>query len=299
MKSAWLILGAICWATGCVAESDSTGGKTNWVECETDDDCAEVPGTSCEKKVCVQRPDGSANMSSESDTEDAEDGGDTSAPDTLEDTTSDSDSEDTIVSVKDGSADDTITSPKPIEAGTGGDATDPITEPPSEDGCFSPTANLDQVYACSMQGCACDTPNDAASLCVEGGDGNRYALHCTDGQWEPVDNRQCASDSELCFSPDENVELAASGTINGCECPAYCAEETCETCGGEPGARLPMVCYDGRWKVASLIDCEGLAQDLCSGLDIDADSGANFDLDSGADSGLDSEPDSGPDSDAG
>lgn len=259
MKCAWLILGALCWTTGCVAETDSTGGKTNWVTCNTNDDCAELPGTSCVKKVCVTPADGGAEMSNATSSEDAR----VPAPESgdSEPTTPDA-APDSSASRNDGSADDPAT---PIEASTETDG--PSTEPTTDEGeCFSPTQNVEQVYACSLPGCACNTPNDAASLCVEAGSGNRYALHCTDGHWEPADNRRCATDSELCFSPTENVDLAASGTLNGCECPESCLEETCETCGGEPGAHLPMVCSDGRWQVASLIDCEGLAQDLCSGL---------------------------------
>lgn len=258
MKCAWLIFAGVCWTTGCVAEGEATGGKTNWVTCKTDDDCADVPGTSCVKKVCTEPADGSVQTSSEPRAEDAR------APDpddTSKETTTDEpsvDMTDTVASVDDGGG-----NPSSTTADTTTDDGDLTTD----DGeCFSPTQNQDQVYACTLPGCTCDVANEVAPVCIESLDGKRYALHCQDGQWEPADNRRCATDEELCFSPTQNVELASSGTINGCECPESCAEETCETCGGEPGAHLPMVCYDGRWQVASLIDCEGLAEDLCSSI---------------------------------
>jgi hypothetical protein len=126
--------------------------------------------------------------------------------------------------------------------------------------CVSPTSNVEQAYECSLEPCECNT-RSSEIVCTTGADGIRYALQCNGGFWLPMENSRCATDTSRCFSPTENVDLALSGTLPGCEC-----SPDDFTCAVQGDLRVPMQCgTDDRWKaMPDGADCQGLFMDLCA-----------------------------------
>jgi hypothetical protein len=119
---------------------------------------------------------------------------------------------------------------------------------------------MDQAYECGITWCACDEgPTDVEVQCVEA-DGVLYPFACVDGFWTVESHGACATDDTRCYSPDQNVALALSGTIPGCDC----VDDDFD-CGVEGNLKLGMECAYGKWETRDgPPTCEGTAGDLCS-----------------------------------
>jgi hypothetical protein len=136
----------------------------------------------------------------------------------------------------------------------------------NESTCVSPTQNVEAAYQCSpaLSFCACSAADERREECVTGEDGRLYALRCSEGVWSAVPNSNCTPDSEECFSPKQNVELAQSGVLRGCACD----NKDSEVCAESAGLRLPMWCSNGTWEVEPTESGCSINWDLCAGFDI-------------------------------
>lgn len=132
-----------------------------------------------------------------------------------------------------------------------------------ENSCVSPTQNVETAYECSPSFCPCSAADEGLEECVTGSDGRLYALRCSEGTWTPVPNSNCTLDSEECFSPEQNVELAQSGTLRGCACD----NEYSEVCAESTDLRLPMWCLNGTWQVEPIESGCSINWDLCAMID--------------------------------
>lgn len=175
-----LALGS-CWVgSGCTSTTTEKSTGTNWLDCDTDSDCAFVEGARCgPDSVCVDR-DGNKIVSGSQ----ARDSGVTST------------------NVADAAAaqahDSGTTSPITTDSGT---ATTFIVVD-----CYSPGQNLDLAYDVGSVGCECAA--GAQGTCING-----VALGCSDGHWRAVIDGAC----DACWNPTD-TDLAKDSPTSGCSC---------------------------------------------------------------------------------
>lgn len=236
---------------GCASTVTQKSTGTNWVECETDDDCAFVGGARCSAdKVCVDSSGAKIAKSAL--------GSGDAGPNNTGGTMSRRDAgrgAGGAGAIEAGGAGGAIidtggvfgTGGAIVEAGTGGaiaetggvfgtggalDGGRASGGVAGASSCYSPGQNLDIAYEPGAVGCRCSA--SAPGFCEQG-----VALMCDNGRWQAVIDGPCMT----CWTPDQ-PDLAAGIPSEGCACTTE-NETACMHTAREGYATA--LCTGGKW----------------------------------------------------
>jgi hypothetical protein len=268
---------------GQTQDAGTTGGKTNWFSrCETTTECSDLEDAICAERMCTRACERDGVCSELGDdvvcATSAEGERGVCAPQSGEPGPGNGGGgQEPGSGGAEGGGNGGVAGAdagKPPRGGAGGNGDGATSSAgtgggPSSETCVGPYSNPEEAYRCDIVSCSCSGADDDDVVCVDDDQGARHGFRCQEGVWQVEPHGVCATDEGRCYSRTENVELALSGTIPGCEC-----SEDDFGCGVEGNLKLPLECFNGRWAAKDgPPTCLGTAGDLCSGIDI----GGEFD----------------------
>lgn len=120
-------------------------------------------------------------------------------------------------------------------------------------GCTGASSCTDAGRCEVTQDTGCDGNYDPVCGC----DGLTYGNACEIG----VETISHAGECATCYSPEDNLELAYSGMLDGCACDEATDADVCAF--DDTGRAVALVCQAERWQVVEDGPCEPMTLDEC------------------------------------